>query len=78
MKKYLYPSLLSTALVLLCGCASTAKTTYRESPPPKPGTMIQDQRYVMTVETIARQRGTQVVWVNPPKKRVVESVAAAR
>jgi hypothetical protein len=27
-----------------------------------------DGKYVAVVEHIAKQRGTRVVWVNPPKK----------
>lgn len=77
MKAYLRISLTVAALLLLSACASTQKTAYGDAPTRKVETMVQDHLYVATVEKIARQRGTRVVWVNPPKKRVVETVAVS-
>ena len=31
---------------------------------------VQDSNYVVEVESIARQRGVQVHWINPPTKRI--------
>ena len=78
MKTLLRIATLSFGLVLLVGCAST-KTAYRDVPQPKRGAVSGaevDERYVALVESIAKQRGTQVTWVNKPHKRV-HTVAAA-
>lgn len=78
MKAWLSSSLLLAPLLLLTGCASTQKTAYGDAPPQSHETIVQDDRYVVLVETIAKQRGTRVVWVNPPKKRVSDPVASTR
>ena len=52
----------------LVGCASTQ--TARIAPPAVPGAVVMDDRYVSMVDNIAKQRGTVVVWINPPKKQV--------
>lgn len=78
MKTLLRIATLSFGLVLLVGCAST-KTAYRDAPPHQHAagsTMEVDERYVSMVENIAKQRGTRVMWVNKPYKRV-NTVAAA-
>jgi hypothetical protein len=78
MKTLLRIATLSLGLVLLVGCAST-KTAYRDAPPQQraAGSSIEvDERYVALVENIAKQRGTRVMWVNKPHKRV-NTVAAA-
>lgn len=78
MKTLLRIATLSFGLVLLVGCAST-KTAYREAPPQHRASgfsMEVDERYVTLVENIAKQRGTRVMWVNKPTKRV-NTVAAA-
>lgn len=78
MKTLLRIATLSFGLVLLVGCAST-KTAYRDAPPQQrtAGSSTEvDERYVAIVESIAKQRGTQVMWVNKPTKRV-NTVAAA-
>ncbi len=60
----------------LAGCASTQTAG-------SPGkTLMQretqvDEQYVGLVNTIAKQRGTRVIWVNPPKKTVFKSIASA-
>ena len=70
MKTLLGITALSLGLSLLVGCASTQKTTYRDAPPPQTaGYTEADARYMSIVEGMARQRGIQVVWVNPPKKK---------
>ena len=78
MKTLLRIATLSFGLVLLAGCAST-KTAYRDAPPQQRSagfSMEVDERYVTLVENIAKQRGTRVMWVNKPVKRV-NTVAAA-
>jgi hypothetical protein len=78
MKTLLRITTLSFGLVLLVGCAST-KTAYRDVPPHQRSagfTTAVDERYVFLVENIAKQRGTRVMWVNKPVKRV-NTVAAA-
>ncbi len=69
-------SLLFVVPLLLTGCASTQKMAYRDTPAHSTQTIVDDVRYVALVETIAQRRGTQVVWINPPKKRVSNAVAA--
>ena len=76
MKVLLGFSLVSLGLLMLTGCASTG-TTY-ENAPRQHENIVTDHLYVAKVEQIAKQRGTRVLWVNPPKKRVVETVASSR
>ncbi|MEO6103847.1 MAG: hypothetical protein ABIP44_09455 [Pseudoxanthomonas sp.] len=76
MKAFLSFSLVSPALLLLTACASTG-TAY-EKAPAQHESVVTDGVYVAVVEHIAKGRGTRVVWVNPPKKRVVEPVASAQ
>ncbi|MGH8025731.1 MAG: hypothetical protein ACREO0_03290 [Pseudoxanthomonas sp.] len=78
MKTIFRIATLSLGLLLLVGCAST-KTAYRAAPPsPKTAgsVTVVDERYVAIVENIARQRGTKVMWVNKPQKRVPNPVAS--
>jgi hypothetical protein len=78
MKSFSGIATLSFGLVLLVGCAST-KTAYRDVPSQQQsaGSTIEvDERYVTLVENIAKQRGTRVMWVNKPVKRM-NAVAAA-
>ncbi len=76
MKAFLKVTFVSVPLLLLTACASTG-TAY-EKAPAQHETVVTDNVYVAVVEHIAKQRGTRVVWVNPPKKRVVEPVATTR
>ncbi|MEO6518256.1 MAG: hypothetical protein ABIO17_04590 [Pseudoxanthomonas sp.] len=69
-------SLLFVLPLLLTGCASTQKMAYRDTPAPSTKTIVNDVRYVALVETIAQRRGTHVVWINPPRKRVSSAAAA--
>lgn len=59
----------ASMVMLLPACASTQKTTYHHAPI-RSDTTVVDEQYVAAVERMARQRGTQVRWVNAPKKRV--------
>jgi len=76
MKAFLSFALVSSSLLLLAACASTG-TAY-EKAPAQHETVVTDNTYVATVEYIAKQRGTRVMWVNPPKKRIVEPVATTQ
>lgn len=77
MKAWLSSLLVVAPLLLVAGCASTQKTAYGDKPARSHETIGQDGKYVAWVEKIARQRGTRVVWVNPPNKRVARTLAAA-
>ena len=76
MKVFLSLAVVSPALLLLSACASTG-TAY-EKAPMQHESVVTDTVYVAVVENIAKQRGTRVMWVNPPKKRVVEPVATTQ
>ena len=76
MKAFLSFTVVSLALLLLTACASTG-TAY-EKAPAQHETVVTDNVYVAVVEHIAKQRGTRVMWVNPPKRRVVEPAAPAQ
>lgn len=55
------------------GCATTSEST-RTSASPAEQTIATDSVYVGQVERIARRRGIEVQWVNPPTKRQVASI----
>jgi hypothetical protein len=55
--------LITGALVLLGGCASGGAGLVRHS-----GPMKTDSTYVNAVEQVAKRRGVQIVWLNPPKR----------
>ncbi len=76
MKAILSFAVVSVPLLLLTACASTG-TAY-EKAPAQHETVVTDNVYVAVVEHIAKQRGTRVMWVNPPKKRVVDPVASTQ
>ncbi|GAB3388893.1 hypothetical protein [Lysobacter fragariae] len=61
--------LLST--LMLSACASMEEKSANVQP--RKVSSVLDDNYVTRVETIARRRGIQVVWVNPPQKSVNES-----
>jgi hypothetical protein len=61
----------SLAAFALAGCASTdARTSSRVIPERSQASIVADVEYVAKVESIARQRHMDVVWVNKPYKRV--------
>lgn len=76
MKVFLRFTAVSLPLLLLTACASTG-TAY-EKAPAQHENVVTDNTYVAVVEQIAKQRGTRVMWVNPPKKRVADPVASAQ
>lgn len=61
--------------VSLVGCASTQTARTSDAPLMQRQTQV-DEDYVGYVNTVAKQRGTRVVWVNPPKKTVITPIAA--
>lgn len=56
-------AVLSLSVVGLGACATTDQTA-RVSPDTR--TIVTDEAYVGAVEQIARRRGLEVMWVNPP------------
>lgn len=75
MKRF---SLVCCALLvaaLSAGCAST-QSVMRDAPLMQRDSQV-DKVYVHYVDTVAKQRGTRVVWVNPPTKTVVKPIASA-
>ena len=63
-------AVLSLSAVGLVACATTDQAA-RMSPETR--TIVTDEAYMSAVEQIARRRGLEVVWVNPPT--TVELVA---
>lgn len=61
-------AILSLSVLALAACASTDERT-AVAPQGHSG-YVQDSEYIATVEYLARRRGTEVVWVNPPKRQV--------
>jgi hypothetical protein len=55
------------AWLALAGCATNQE--YAASPA-RPGSVVADDAYVAAVERLARMRGIQVQWVNPPTRRI--------
>ena len=72
-------SILLPAL-LLTACASTPKEAAAPQPatssPVSVHTISKDEAYIAYVERTARRRGIQVMWVNPPDKRLKEASAS--
>ena len=65
------------AALALVGCASMDDDLARSTP--QADVMINinaDDAYVAKVERIARRRGIEVIWVNPPLAREADAVAA--
>ena len=56
-------AVLSLSVVGLMACATTDPTV-RVSPDTR--TIVTDDAYMSVVEQIARRRGIEVMWVNPP------------
>jgi hypothetical protein len=59
---------------LLGGCASTRTASVPTKPLMQRDTQV-DVVYVGYVNAIAKQRGTRVLWVNPPMKSIESPVA---
>lgn len=56
-------AVLGLAVAGLAACASTDDQAARVSPQP---TIDADAAYMSRVEELARRRGIEVVWINPP------------
>lgn len=74
MKAMLRPSLLLCVPLLLTACASSYNLTQKTPPPASSWasgqTIALDHQYVSDVERIAKRRGVEVVWVNPPNRHL--------
>ena len=66
----------ATAGALVAGLSACASTSQLASATPASGAyrapdhLVSDSEYIAQVERLARIRGVQVQWVNPPVKRV--------
>jgi hypothetical protein len=62
----------ATAMAGLAACAGTQHRATAAAPVEhvRTGTYQGDPEYVAAVEHVARRRGVQVHWVNPPVRRV--------
>ncbi len=67
-------------VLLLAACATTPKQAAAPQPqttaPVSLHTISKDEAYIAYVERTARRRGIQVMWVNPPDKRLKEASAS--
>ena len=52
------------AVATLAGCASSGTSEFARSAP----RLENDADYMYAVESVARQKGVQVVWINPPSE----------
>jgi len=59
------------ALASLAGCAATESTARLDGH----GKFDNDADYMYAVESVARQKGVQVVWINPPSEEGVDYLA---
>ncbi|RZA31261.1 MAG: hypothetical protein EOP92_32120 [Lysobacteraceae bacterium] len=73
-----FPKIVSVSFVvaLLPACASTQQAGYANAPM-RSEVIVEDARYVALVESMAKQRGTKVMWVNAPRKRMMATAATA-
>lgn len=67
MKASACMAVLSLAVLSLAACATTGETTTQQLEEVDAETL-----YMARVEAIARQRGIDVTWVNPPRKSVAK------
>jgi len=73
MKASVRMAVLSLSILGLAACASMEeRSTYVPSPEPD-SIMDNDEAYMAAVERIARRRGIDLVWVNPPRKQVAST-----
>ncbi|MGJ7903585.1 hypothetical protein [Lysobacter sp. 1R34A] len=69
-------AVLSLSVLGLAACAGThTKTSYAEPSVSKHAIagMSRDERYVSAVERVAKRRGIEVVWINPPDRSRIAS-----
>ena len=78
MKSSLQLALVASSTLLLAACASGGMT--RAVPEPNrsaPNAVVENAEYIAYVEELARRRGVDVQWVNPPVRRVANHQASA-
>ena len=68
--------LICLSTLLATGCATDGNRYSKTLAPAQAGDLVVNGRYVVAVEQLAKQRGTRVVWVNKPTKRVEPVVAS--
>lgn len=66
-------AVVSLAVLALAGCASMDERSSQAAPQGASSAFDTDEEYVAKVESIARRRYMDVMWVNPPKKRVTHN-----
>lgn len=54
------------------GCASSGSSSLASNSGQEQTRIVLDSAKVEYVERVAKQRGVDVIWVNPPQKRVVD------
>lgn len=59
--------LLGVIVIASSACATTQNAQFAAQADRKAAQAEANAQYVAAVESIARKRGVQVVWVNPPK-----------
>lgn len=64
------------SVLLATGCATDPNRYSKTVAPAQPGKVVVNGRYVNAVERAARQRGTRVVWINQPTRRVEPTASA--
>lgn len=73
MKTILSIAAVSLSLVGLAACTGTGSKSAHVAPVKVEGVqggLVVDAEYIARVERLARIRGVQVQWINPPRKRV--------
>lgn len=64
------------SVLALAACASQGDTRSGSAAPAATDNHRQDGTYMFTIERVARRRGVEVQWVNPPLRRASESAPA--
>lgn len=79
MNRLFQAVLVASATLALSACASSGGMA--SAPGPAAGMqhgerILTDGAYVAAVEQVARNRGVQVQWVNPPQRRIPAGIAS--
>lgn len=74
MKVSVRMAVLSVSMLGLAACASSGGTASYDAPARQyaEGRLHSDELYMARVEALARRRGIDVTWVNPPRKIVAK------
>jgi len=75
MNSLLRCAIVAAAALGAAGCASPGYPGYASTAASDPAEFTRDAEYTGAVEQLARRRGVEVHWINPPVKRT--SVASA-